>query len=186
MTTEEGEVLGKAPFLEALGPLPPGLKGAITVRDLTVDERPAFAVVRFLADESVTVFGQALATRYRVTDTFVRAGADWKMIASHVSVVTADPPAQAVDTSGWPGLVGTYRVAPDGWTFHVVLREGTLLGGRDPAALRTLIPLTATTFVQSGRLGEWLFVTDAAGQGTRIVNLRKFAPLVWERVPAPQ
>ena len=50
------------------------------------------------------------------------------MVASHTSVVTADPPAQTVDqgSSGWPGLVGTYRLRPDGWTFHVELRNGVL------------------------------------------------------------
>src|SRR5437773_6656814 len=93
LTTEEGQVLPKQQFLDELRPLPPGLKGGITVRELTVDERPTFAVVRFLADEWETVFGQRLTTSYRVTDTFSRAGAAWRMIASHVAVVTRDPPA---------------------------------------------------------------------------------------------
>src|SRR5947209_1186719 len=51
-TTEEGEVLTREAFLKDLRPLPPGLSGAIAVRDLTVQERSDVAVVRFLADES--------------------------------------------------------------------------------------------------------------------------------------
>jgi hypothetical protein len=182
MTTEEGEVLSKAAFLKALAPLPAGLAGSIAVKDLTVDTFEGVAIVRYLADESETVFGQRLATKYRTTDTFRRAGDAWKMVASHVSVVTSDPPGQAVSPEGWPGLVGDYRLLPDGWTFHVVLRGSQLYGGRDVNALKRMIPLTPLAFVREGALGEWLFVMGPDKKGTRIVNLRKFEPLVWTRV----
>jgi len=183
VTSEEGEVIDRAALLASLRGLPPGLKGSIAIRELTVQEQPAFAVVRYLADEKETVFGQELATKYRVTDTFRRDGTAWKLVASHTSVVTQDPPPQKVDTAGWKGLVGAYRLLPDGWTFTVELRDGKLFGGRDPARMRELIPLTKDAFVQHGGLGEWIFETDAAGQGTRILDFRKFEPLVWTRVP---
>ena len=182
LTTEEGQVLTREAFLKDLRPLPEGLSGAIAVRDLTVHERSDVAVVRFLADESETVFGQQLATKYRVTDTFRRSGAVWKMIASHVSVVTTDPPRQKVSTDGWSGLAGTYRLTPDGWTFHVELRNGALYGGRDPAKLGEFIPLTPTSFVLQGSLGEWLFVVERDGKASRIVDFRKFEALVWTRI----
>jgi hypothetical protein len=183
ITTEEGELLSRQQFLDSLGPLPAGLGGSITVRELTVQEAPSLAVVRYLADEAESVFGQQLVVNYRVTNTYRRDGAGWKMMASHLSVVTRDPPAQPVSDAAWPGLVGTYRLMPDGWTFTVELRDGKLLGGRDPQKLRPLVPLTANAFVLSGSLGEWLFVAEN-GKATRIVNLRKFAPLVWTRVEA--
>ena len=87
LTSEEGEVTARAEFLDALRPLPAGLSGGITVKELTVQEFPSFAVVRYLADEWESVFGQRLVTRYRVTDTFRRDGDSWKMVASHVAVV---------------------------------------------------------------------------------------------------
>jgi hypothetical protein len=182
MTDEEGGVSTKKDFLQALGPLPPGLSGEITVRDLTVQAFPTFVVVRFLADEWEQVFGQRLTTKYRTTDTFRLVGTDWKMVASHTSVVTADPPAQTVDTSGWPRLVGAYRLLPDGWTYHVELRNGVLLGGRDPAALKPFIPLTPVAFVRHDTLGEFVFVVGKNGDADAIVELRKFEPLVWTRV----
>jgi hypothetical protein len=181
VTTEEGQVLTRAQFLDELGPLPPGLSGTIAVKELTVQEAASFAVVRYLADESESVFGQRLAVSYRVTNTYRRAGAAWKMMASHLSVVTRDPPAQPVSEAGFPGLVGTYRLLPDGWTFTVERQGGKLVGGRDPKKLRPLIPLTPQAFVLEGTLGEWLFVVED-GKATRILNLRKFAPLVWTRV----
>jgi hypothetical protein len=105
------------------------------------------------------------------------------MVASHASVVTRDPVEQPVSRAALAGLVGRYRLPPDGWTMTVELRDGRLYGGRDPQNLRPFIALTPTAFVLSGRLGEWLFVTDGRGLATRVVNLRKFAPLVWNRVP---
>src|SRR5215831_12292598 len=74
ITSEEGDVQTKAEFLKALRPLPAGLAGGITVKELTVDEFYNVAVVRFLADEWETVFAQRLTTKYRMTDTFRRVG----------------------------------------------------------------------------------------------------------------
>jgi len=181
VTSEEGEVIGKRRFLEELRPLPPGLTGGIAVKELTVETYPGFAVVRYLADEWESVFGQRLTTKYRVTDTFRREGEAWRLVGSHFRVVTQDPPPQTVSSAGWPALVGTYRLLPDGWTFTVELRDGKLYGGRDPQRLKPLVPLTPDAFVLSGSLGEYLFVVEN-GKATRILNFRKFEPLVWTRV----
>ena len=83
--------------------------------------------------------------------------------------------------ASWPALVGSYRLLPAGWTLTVELRDGKLYAGRDPRKLKPLVPLTPDAFVLSGSLGEWLFVVEN-GRATRIVNLRKFATLVWTRV----
>jgi ketosteroid isomerase-like protein len=183
VTTEEGRLSSKADFLRELEPLPLGLVGEITVRDLTVQPFASFAIVRYEADESEQVFGQRLKTKYRMTDAFRRDGTGWKLVASHTSVVTADPPAQPVDKSHWRDLVGDYQLLPDGWVFHVELRNGVMYGGRSPGSLRPLIPLTAVAFVLEGSLGELLFDTGGdGGRASRIVEFRKFQPLVWTRV----
>ena len=181
ITSEEGEVLGKAQFLDSLRPLPDGLTGAIEVKDLTVQAFAGLAVVRYRADEWESVFGQKLNTSYRITNTYRRVGAEWKMVASHAAVVTQDPPPQTVSSTGWSAFAGKYRLLPDGWTFTVELRNGNLYGGRDPKNLRRMMPLTPDAFVVSGTLGEWLFVTEN-GKSVRIVNVRKFEPLIWSRV----
>lgn len=181
MTSEEGEVLPREQLLKDMRPLPAGLSGKISVKELTVQEFPTFAVVRYLADETEQVFAQSLATKYRMTDTFRRDGKAWKMIASHASVVTADPPAQPVPAARFAGLVGEYKLLPDGWTFTVELRDGKLYGGRDAKKMKPMVPITATAFVVSGSLGEWLFDVDDKGKAQRIVDLRKFETLIWTR-----
>jgi hypothetical protein len=182
ITTEEGEVVTRQRFLDGLRALPAGTSGRITVRELRVRPFGGFAVVGFLADEQQDVFGQRLTTRYQVTDVFRRTGRGWKMVSSHVSVMTADPPARPVAKDAWPGFVGTYQLLPDGWRFHVELREGTLYGGRDPAKLRPFVAVTPDVLVLSGSLGEWMFVADGTGPARRLVSFRKFNPLEWTRV----
>ncbi len=186
VTSEEGQVSSKADFLRDLRPLPAGLSGGITVRDLTVQPMASVAIVRYEADEWEQVFGQRVTTKYRMTDAFRRDGTGWKLVASHTSVVTADPPAQSVDKSHWPDLAGDYQLLPDGWVFHVELRNGALYGGRAAGHLRPLIPLTPVAFVLEGSLGDLIFDTGGdGGPATRIVELRKFEPLVWTRVSRP-
>jgi len=182
ITSEEGDVQNKQQFLADLRGLPPGLTGGIVVKELTVQELPGFAVVRYLADEWEIIFGQKLATKYRATNTYRRDGQSWKLVALHLSVVTVDPPAQIETNPRWAGLAGTYQLVPDGWTFTVEHKDGKLYGGRDPKKLRPFIAMTPTAFVLSGSLGEWLFVVDAKGNGTKIIGLRKFGPLVWTRI----
>jgi ketosteroid isomerase-like protein len=185
VTTEEGQVVTKQQFLDELRPLPEGLTGGIEVKELEVREFPNFALVRYLADEWESVFGQRLSVQYRVTNAYRREGLTWKMVASHLSVVTRDPPAQVVSKAAWPALVGQYRLLPNGWTFTVELRDGELHAGRDPQKLRPLVPLTPDAFVLSGSLGEWVFVVEN-GRAARILNLRKHAVLTWTRVAAPR
>lgn len=182
ITTEEGEVITKADFLKNLRALPPGLAGGIEVKELTVEEFGSMAVARFLADEWETVFGQRITTKYQITDTFRRDGSAWKLVASHASVVTADPPAQVVDKTDWAAFAGDYQLLPKGWTFHVVLRDGELYGGRDPKDLRRMIPMAPNAFVRANTLGEWIFAHARNGQPAHILNLRKFEPLVWTKV----
>ncbi len=182
ITDEEGKVLDKKAFLKELTGLPSGLTGSIDVADLTVQQLGDFAIVRFRMNEKETVFGQQLATAYRSTDTFHKGSGDWKMIASHQSVITSDPPAQDVSKESWPALVGRYQLLPNGWTFHVVLRDGQLYGGRDPNQLRRMIPMAENVFVREGTLGEWIFSLDSHGKSTKIIELRKFEPLVWTAI----
>lgn len=184
VTNEEGEVLNKKALLDQLTGLPRGLSGTIEVADLTVQRVSDFVVVvRFRMNEKETVFGQQLKTSYRSTDTFVQKNATWKMIASHQSVITSDPPAQEVSRTNWPALVGTYQLLPNGWIVHVVLRDGELYSGRDLNHLKRLIPIGPNVFTREGNLGEWIFCLDKMQKATKIVELRKFEPLVWTSVP---
>ena len=52
-------------------------------------------------------------------------------------------------------------------------------------SLKPLVPIAPGAFVVAGSLGEWMFVVENA-RAARIVNLRRFAVLVWTRVESPR
>jgi Domain of unknown function (DUF4440) len=135
ITTEEGTVLSRQELLQNLNPLP-GIGGQHQGHQSDRPRAPTIRDRQVRLDERETVFGQALATKYQVTDTFRQSGGAWKMVASHASVVTSDPSAQAVSGRLWGAIAGRYQLLPGGWVFHVLLRDGRLYGGRDPSRLR--------------------------------------------------
>jgi len=95
----------------------------------------------------------------------------------------------------WAGLslAGTSRAEPSGpearsalvpWfqSTEQALMDAVASGDKTVwDRLRPFIPLTPDAFVLSGRLGEWIFVSEN-GRAVRILNFRKFEPLVWSRV----
>lgn len=180
-TSEEGQLLTKKELLAEMGGLPPGLTGQIKVEEVTVQQFPTTAIVRFLANESEDVFGQSLHTRYRVTDVFQKEDSDWKIVSSHLSVVTTDPPAQDVSKKDWAQLQGVYKLIPNGWELQVALRDGNLWAGRSADNMKLLIPLGPNVFVRKGALGELIFITDEKGGASKIVDYRKFQPLIWTK-----
>jgi len=138
ITNEDGDVLDKDGFLRDLQPLPPGSSGRIKVRGLTVRMLGAqAAVVHYWLDESENIFEQQLQTTYVETDVYRRAGDGWLAVAMQVTVVPRDLTPIEVDTSGWPGLTGEYRLSEKATSgYHVWLRDGALYGGKD-----TVIPV---------------------------------------------
>lgn len=180
-TSEEGQVLTKKELLNEMSGLPPGLSGRIKVEELAVQQLPTTAIVRFVANESEDVFGQSIHTRYRVTDVFQKTDTDWKIVSSHLSVVTTDPAPQDVSRKDWLQLQGVYKLLPNGWELHVALREGELWAGRSADNMKLLIPLGPNVFVRKGALGELIFIPDEKGGASKIVDYRKFQPLIWTK-----
>jgi uncharacterized protein DUF4440 len=182
LTDEEGRVIGRREFLDELTGLPKGFSGNIVVKDLTVDEYPAFAVVRYLDDEHENVFGQELHTFYRATDIYRKDGAGWKLVATQVTVVPSDPEA-LVTPSGkeLARLEGTYQLGP-GRDYLVRVRDGKLFGGRNETSLKEMIPLSPLVFVPKGGIYPQIFVLDGSGKATKLVQYHKFEEVIQTRV----
>ena len=183
LTDEEGRVIARKQFLDELKGLPQGFSGTIAVKELTVDEYPSFAVVRYLYDEHETIVGQKLHTFYRTTDTYRKDGKDWKLVATQATVVPSDPePLVTPAAAELARLEGTYQLAP-GRNFLVKARDGKLVGGRNEASLKEMIPLSPLVFVPKGGIYPQIFVLDASGKATQLVQYHKFEEVVQKRVP---
>jgi hypothetical protein len=183
ITDEDGKVQSKVDLLKDFGPLPPGSTGSIKIENLKVQDLGTAAVVHYLADESEDVSGQQLHTKYVTTDTYHLIGRDWKIVASQVTVVPRDLDPVPVEKSGWPALVGEYRVTPDAkHGYHVYLREGTLFGGRDEQSATQLIPLSPLVYFQAGSIHTMIFVPDAKGAITEVREVHKYNELSMKRI----
>ncbi|MGH8132738.1 MAG: nuclear transport factor 2 family protein, partial [Steroidobacteraceae bacterium] len=183
ITTEDGEVVGKARFLKELEPLPAGFSGRIKVRGLTVRLVAGAAVVHYWLDEVEEVFGQTLRTTYVETDTYQRVRDSWKMIAMQVTVVPRDLEPITVSSAGWPALVGDYRYSDKAISrYQVFLRDGTLYGGRDAQSATRLIPLAPLVFFQQGSIHIMVFVQDRSGAVTEVRELHKYNEVRMKRI----
>ena len=183
VTTEDGEVQGKAKFLAELRPLPAGFSGVIKVQDLTVKDLGGAAVVHYWLDETEHVFDQVLHTRYVVTDTYRRDGKAWKAVAEQVTVVPRDLEPIQVDTRIWPQLAGEYAMSErTPRRYRVFLREGSLYGGADEKSAALLIPLSPLVFHQKGTIHLMVFVQDAKGEIVEVRELHKYNEVAMHRV----
>ncbi|HET7175388.1 MAG TPA: nuclear transport factor 2 family protein [Gammaproteobacteria bacterium] len=184
ISDEDGRVQTKAELLKDFGPLPPGSNGSIKVIDLKVlPIGTVGAVVDYIIDEHEDVQGQSLHTQYTVTDVYRSQLTGWKIVASHVTVVPRDMDPVPVDKTGWPALVGEYRVGPQSkHSYHVYLREGALLGGADEQTATALIPLAPLVYFQSGSIHTMIFVPDGKGGIAEVREVHKYNELVMKRV----
>jgi Domain of unknown function (DUF4440) len=185
VTTEDGAVLDKPRFLAEMHPLPPGFSGQIKVRNLTTRRMGSAAVVHYWLDESEGIFGQKLTTTYVETDVYRRSGDSWKIVALQVTVVPRDLEPVPVSSSGWPALLGEYRLSDKAAShYQVVLRGGALYGGRDAKTATLLIPLAPLVFFQQGSIHIMVFVQDAAGAISEVRELHKYNEVIMHRIGA--
>lgn len=182
VVTEDGEVLDRKQFLDGLRPLPAGFSGQIRVVDLTVKDLGGAAVARYVLDETETIFGQVLHTKYLETDTYRRAS-PWQMVASQVTVVPRDMDPVDVDRRGWAALAGEYRLSEKtARRYRVFLRDGSLYGGADEKSATLLIPLSPLVFHQKGSIHLMVFVQDAKGGIREVREIHKYNEVAMERV----
>lgn len=183
ITDEDGNVYGKAAFLDTLTGLPKGFSGVIKIRHLTARTFGAAASVHYWIDEHEDALGQKLHTTYVETDTYRREENAWRMIAAQVTVVPADLKPVAVDERGWPELVGAYRMgAAPGRLYHAYLRNGSLYWGSDEKSAKLLIPLSPLVFFVKGSIHTMVFVRDGGGRIAQAIELHKYNEIAMQRM----
>jgi hypothetical protein len=185
ITTEDGEVLTRAAFLDTLRPLPAGFSGQIRVRGLTVRDLGSGAVVHYWLDEVESIFGQQLHTTYVETDTYRQQASSWKLLALQATVVPRDLEPITDNASNWPALVGEYRLAEQAASrYRVFVRDGVLYGGSDPRSATRLIPLSPLVFHQQGSIHLMVFVPGKTGVIEEVRELHKYNEVRMRRVVA--
>jgi hypothetical protein len=178
---DDGKIYSKDELKRELRPLPPGFTGTLRPERFEVRRHGADVAITVHEDaEEEDVFGQKLHVRYRSTDTWVRKGGRWRLVASHVTRMEADPPRTSVPPEVLARYVGTYRLGPS-LTYVVSLEGHTLFGQRGGGERVELVPETDTVFFVAGRPGRKLFLVEG-GRTARLLDRRDGQDLVWTRV----
>src|SRR6185312_35604 len=106
-------------------PLPKGISGTIEVTEWKVNFFGDTAVETHLDDEHEDFHGQKLHALYRVTGTWHKDGAGWKLIGMQTIALRQDPPAVTLAAAMTDSYVGRYRAAPD-YVVEITKQDGRL------------------------------------------------------------
>ncbi len=110
---EGGDVATKADMTAST---PGAQQTDVTTKMTVLDWRCAVhgdvAVASFIDDQEQDFHGQPFHARYRSVETWLKEGADWRMIASETIALQDDPATVALPTAVLDEYVGAYEAAP--------------------------------------------------------------------------
>ena len=110
---EKGRSMDKAALVKDVQPMPKGYSGTIKLVRPKSHIEGDVAILSYDLDETETIFGQKMAARYHETDTWMRRGGKWQIVAGQVLRYYEDPAPGKADTSKFPSYLGTYQLGPE-------------------------------------------------------------------------
>src|SRR5271155_4238128 len=156
---------------------------ASDLMDFQVHSYGDIAVATFRIDLDQDREGQKLFEAARFTDVFARRGGRWLLVAHHETPIpNARRVAVKVDPAIFDAYAGEYQITP---TFIVkVKREGDKLMDQWPGTtgFDEDIPVSETTFVARGELGEAIYIKDASGKVSHFILRTSLGDLIAKKI----
>jgi len=183
---EFGRIQNKKEAVDSVHPFPQGLSGSIEIRDPKLHLHGDTAVLNGEMYEKESVFGQQLVVRYIFANTFVRDGADWKLLAASDVTLPTEPPKLAVAGIVLGDYPGTYAYGPKR-AFSVAVENGALFYTTKPGGPHTALDAIGKDVFMSGgdERNLVIFRRDAAGHVDELIERRKFNDLHMKREESP-
>jgi hypothetical protein len=182
-SAEDGSRKSKTQLVDEIRPFPKDVGGTIRITGFRTIVRPPMAVATYVLEEEERYFGQTIHARYMSTDTWIRKGSEWRLVAVQVTALRDDPPAVTLPASTLDQYVGTYALTPE--VSYSIRRDGdALVGqrtGRKPETLKA--ELADCFFVPGDPRIRKIFRRDADGRITGFVERRETWDILWRRVP---
>jgi hypothetical protein len=178
---ESGKVSTKKEMLEQTKPLPEGVSGTIKVTEFDVAVHGNVAVATYVDDENENYHGHELHCQYRTTDTWLKTGDQWRLIAGQVLALRTDPPSVALSPSLRAEYCGRYTLTP-AIGYEIRCNGDRLEGqqtGRKSEELRAEAP--DVLFAPGRPRYRLVFRRDASGKITDFAERREAWDLVWQR-----
>lgn len=182
-TDENWRILTKKELVDSLSPLPKGYSGSIRMENIQTRINGDAAVLSYRALEEEYIFGQKLSPVYLVTDTYFKRGGQWQMVASHIIVLPSERKPVVLNPANYESIAGQYELTGSVVTYTITVEDGKLIGQRTGRAKEELVPADASTFFVKGTVrGEKVFVRDARGRATQMLDRRENNDLTWNRI----
>lgn len=178
---ENGAVQTKQELLKEFSPLPPGLVGRMAVDTFKIETHGDVAVVAYETQEHLDYHGQLLHSRFRVSDTWLRTGQGWKLLAEQVAAVLKDPPSIKLSPEQLCEYSGAYTLTADIATTIRCTQDGLTAErtGRPPAHYLAEVP--GVFFVAGQPRTRRIFVRDAQGKVVGFVDRREGEDIRWTK-----
>ncbi len=181
---ETGAVLTKKEMIEATKPLPEGVSGKIEATKFDVAVHGNVAVATYVDDEHENYHGHELHCQYRTTQTWLKDGGGWRLIAAQVLALRGDPPSVTLPAPHLDAYCGRYALTAS--IGYEIRRKGDALEGQQtggkPEELRAEAP--DVLFAPGRPRYRYVFLRDADGRITGFAQRREEWDLVWKREPA--
>jgi hypothetical protein len=176
---EKGRIFDKTKLIADITPLPAGYSGTIKIDNVQSRIIGDTAVLSYGVNETETIFGQNLTARYHVTDTWLRRGGEWKIIASQAHRYYEDPAIGKIDPKKFGDFIGIYELAPD--QTRSVTAEGENLFVERKGKKEQLFPETSDLFFRKGVEGRILFHYNENGKVDSLIDRRNNEDVVWRK-----
>ncbi len=178
---ETGAVQTKEELLKEFAPLPPGLVGTAKIDTFRIQTHGAIALVAFEMQEHLDYHGQILSSRFRISDTWLKTGQGWQLLAEQVSAVLKDPPAVKLTQQQLCEYNGSYSLTADITATLKCNDDGFTAerSGRPPA--QYLAEVADVFFVAGQPRTRRIFVRDEQGKVVGFVDRREGEDVRWNR-----
>ena len=177
---ENGEAVTKQKMIAELNPLPKGYIGKIKIIEPRCQMYGNTAVISFINDEYLELYGQKIHTQYRQTDTWVKTSSEWKLVAMQVFEIPKNPPPVTVSETILKQYNGTYQLSHER-KCRVYVEAGKLYAQKDEKNIQELLPETENVFFRKGdgRVNV-IFLKNTDGT-YQMIERREGEDLVWKQ-----
>ena len=179
--SEAGDLETKASLVPQIVPLPAGISGSITTEQFVIKLHGDTAIVKHVDDEHEVYFGNPIHAQYLTTATWRYTADGWKLVGEQVLATLIDPPAITLPPQQLDDYVGTYRLG-DALTYEIRRDGDGLVGQRGGGTAQPLrAEVRDVLFVPGQPRSRKIFVRDAAGTITQLLDRREGRDIVWTR-----
>jgi len=178
---EKGRDMDKAALVKDIQTMPKGYSGTIKLVRPKSRIEGDMAILSYDLDETETIFGQNMTARYHETDTWMRRGGKWQIVAAQVLRYYEDPAVGKADTSKFPSYVGTYGLGPER-TMTVTVEDGHLYATRNGRPREELIPEAGDIFFRKGVEGRTLFGHSDDRMVLTLIDRRNNEDVMWTKM----